>query len=333
MFSIIIPLYQAEKTLSRCLDSLLPALEEHDEVLLIDDGSIDETAALCAHYAERYRSIRLLFQENRGVSAARNIGIAQAKGPFLCFVDGDDEVDTAAFASFLQQVRHGRLWQDIWFNDFKMMTPQGIVLRCSRDIPDGAPQYGKQPLLTYLSGQGTYANVWRCVFQREFLISHSLLFQEGLSCGEDLLFMTQAILAVNKVGFLHRPYYHYLVEQGESLSHNRSVKRVTDFLNAFQAAYTLSEGSKVGQLMQKKMLRELAMLLAQLPELNPAERETGVRAVVECMPYLTHSPCRIHRIVALAVRCFGVTVVAKGFCLLKGLKRRMAGLPRKMEVT
>lgn len=331
LFSIILPLYQAERTLCRCLDSLLPALEQQDEVLLLDDGSTDNTPMLCAAYEKAHANIRLFVQENRGVSAARNRGIAQARGHYLCFVDGDDTVDTAAFSAFLQQVRQGEPSPDIWFNDFDMMTPGGHVLRASRNIAAGAPQYGEQPMRAYLSEQGTYANVWRCAFRREFLAGQSLLFQEGLSCGEDLLFMTRAILSAETTGFIHRPYYHYLVEQGESLSHNRSLQRVTDFLSAFQSAYDLTDGSGVGTLLREKLLHELVLLLAQLPELSPADRKEGERAMAHCVPYLTRSPSGMYRMAAAALRCFGVGLVAGGLCFLKRLKRQVKGLPKQME--
>lgn len=330
--SVIVPVYNTETTIARCINGVLPALEAEDELILINDGSCDTTEAICKAYAKGHAKIYVFSQKNQGPSAARNAGIEKAANPYLCFIDGDDEVDTAAFSSFLQRLRQEEPLQDIWFNDFYMMTPGGRVLRASRNIEGDVPQYGQMPLLRYLSGQGTYANVWRCVFRREFLRCQTLCFQDSLSCGEDLLFMTWAILAAQTTGFLHLPYYHYLVEQGESLSHNRSLRRVRDFLSAFQAAYERSDESEVGLILRRKLLHELLLLLPQLPELRPEDREEGARAMAQCIPALLLSPSRLHRVAAVALRCFGIGPIAKGLCIFKGLKRWARGLTKETKV-
>ena len=143
--------------------------------------------------------------------------------------------------------------------------------------------------------------------------------------------MTQAIIESKTVAFYHLPYYHYLVEQGESLSHNRSLKRVTDFLESFDACYSIAQTGDIGKLLQSKLLQELMMLLPQLPELNKEERDAGNRAFLFRAPCLNQSQNSIHRLMYVAVRLLGVSLVSHGLCWIKQWKRQKHGLPKKME--
>ena len=96
-YSVIIPVYNSEKTLKRCLDSLLEQRWEDVEVILINDGSSDRSGEIIRAYSNRYPNIRTVTQENSGVSAARNRGLDEAKGTYITFVDSDDYVSDDYF--------------------------------------------------------------------------------------------------------------------------------------------------------------------------------------------------------------------------------------------
>lgn len=93
MISVIIPIYNAEIYLRRCLDSVVCQAYTDLEIILINDGSVDGSGEICGEYAEHDKRIKVINEENRGVSAARNIGLRVAQGEYVCFVDADDEVD------------------------------------------------------------------------------------------------------------------------------------------------------------------------------------------------------------------------------------------------
>ena len=93
MYSVVIPVYNAQSTLGRCVDSWLAQTRTDLEVILVDDGSTDQSGRLCEEYAQRDKRIRVIHQANAGVSAARNAGIETAEGEFLLFTDSDDYVD------------------------------------------------------------------------------------------------------------------------------------------------------------------------------------------------------------------------------------------------
>ena len=100
--SIIVPVYNAEKTLERCINSILRQTYAEWEMIIIDDGSTDLSGQLCEQYALQDSRIIVIHQENKGVSAARNVGIDVAKGIYLIFVDSDDEIISTFLADYIE---------------------------------------------------------------------------------------------------------------------------------------------------------------------------------------------------------------------------------------
>ena len=93
LISIIVPVYKAEKHLSECIDSIISQTYENFELILIDDGSPDNSGKICDEYAEKDKRIRAIHKENGGVSSARNTGLDNASGEYITFIDSDDFVD------------------------------------------------------------------------------------------------------------------------------------------------------------------------------------------------------------------------------------------------
>ena len=103
--SVIVPVYNAEKTLSKAIDSILSQTETEIELILVDDGSSDESLAICQSYAERDSRVIIISQENAGVSAARNAGIAAAHGVYIGFVDADDWIAPEMYERLLEEAK------------------------------------------------------------------------------------------------------------------------------------------------------------------------------------------------------------------------------------
>jgi glycosyltransferase involved in cell wall biosynthesis len=116
-FSIIIAIYNVEKYLPKCVESLLKADLEGCEVLLIDDGSTDTSTDLCDFYAENNLKVSVFHKKNGGLSDARNYGLSKAQGEFVIFIDGDDSVKSDIFSQFLKETTKLTDTADVIFND------------------------------------------------------------------------------------------------------------------------------------------------------------------------------------------------------------------------
>lgn len=198
--SVIIPAYNAAQTIRATLDSLVG---QAGEIIVVDDGSTDGTADLVAG---EYPGVVLLRQENRGVSAARNSGMAAATGDYIAFVDADDVLFPDAVKSAC-----------VGMDGFR---PDLVILRSYTDDVEQYPwkrhfktgrTYGKQDII----GQGFIrGSVWGCLFRRSFLESHHLVFPEGISMAEDQLFLNAVIAHGASIRFLDVPFYEFRVLPG-----------------------------------------------------------------------------------------------------------------------
>ncbi len=204
-YSIVIPVYNAKETLRRCVESWLCQTEQDLELILVDDGSTDGSGAFCDELAERHGHIRVLHQENSGVSAARNAGIRAARGEFLLFTDSDDYVSPDYLAHM------GR---------FQAETDADLVLCGFHHIYDGADivklpgesrvlalsDFREDFLLLY---RESFLNMpWNKLYRRELAGS----FDGSLSLGEDLLFNLDYLGKCGCVGILSEPLCYYIQE-------------------------------------------------------------------------------------------------------------------------
>lgn len=104
LVSVIIPVYKTERYLHRCIDSLVNQDYKNIEIILIDDGSPDHCGNICDEYAKKDKRIRVIHQENQGISVARNAGIKKSCGEYICFVDSDDYVDIHLLSTVIPQM-------------------------------------------------------------------------------------------------------------------------------------------------------------------------------------------------------------------------------------
>lgn len=173
MVSIIVPVYNTEEYLRRCVDSLISQTWKNLEIILIDDGSEDRSGEICDEYADKFPQINVIHQKNRGVSAARNQGIEIAKGDYLAFVDSDDWVSSKLIESY-----------------FEMMDIEaGIVPVCVAESggKGGIQKYSRRNFMEFLSDE--HVNVpWNKLYEAGIVHANHLRFDENKSLGEDFAF-------------------------------------------------------------------------------------------------------------------------------------------------
>lgn len=206
MYSVVIPVYQAEKDLKRCILSWLAQTERELELILVDDGSTDGSAALCDELASMDQRVRVIHQRNAGVSSARNAGIRAAEGEFLLFTDSDDYVAP----DYLEKMA-----------GLQKETDSDLVLCGFHHLYDGADilkipgrtrclemaDFEEDFLELY---EKSYLNMpWNKMFRR----SLAGTFDTSLSLGEDLLFNLDYLRKCRRVAVLSEPLCYYIQEE------------------------------------------------------------------------------------------------------------------------
>lgn len=201
--SIIVPVYNAEQYLEKCVNSLLGQSYSNIEVLLINDGSKDNSLAICNKFAEIDKRVRVFTQENSGQSKARNVGLDSATGEFIAFVDSDDWVEKDYFELLVNAcIKHDA---DVSCASILRVHQHGQKIRI---------KYDKEEVYTIAQEKVDVARVpdmcyvWNKVYKRSFLDKISLRFIEGMFF-EDVDFVTRAVYFSNKLVTVPNTYYHY----------------------------------------------------------------------------------------------------------------------------
>lgn len=203
--SIIIPIYNAEKYLNQCLNSILKQTLMDWECLLIDDGSTDASGSISEKYAQHDSRFRLFYKENGGVSSARNMGLDYAKGKWIFFVDADDFLDYNIIEKLVEaQIKSGA---DIVSSGF-------YIYRDHKDTPVHSPvEYSKRhEMLKHLSSQGLHHELFCRIIRRELFTKHNIAFTENINIGEDWLLLVKLTYYANKVARIDDIGYHYNCE-------------------------------------------------------------------------------------------------------------------------
>lgn len=200
LLSVIVPVYNAAATLEKCAASVLGQAPGAAELILVDDGSSDASPALCDRLAERDGRVRVLHQQNGGASAARNAGLAAARGRYLQFVDADDWVDPGLYAAALPALDAGAdvcfFGVDTLLGDVKEALPAGRLESLSCLAGNFA---------YYLVDTGLFAALYNKIFRRSAL--RGVRFDEALKVNEDLLFCLAALKNCGPAYFIPEAYY------------------------------------------------------------------------------------------------------------------------------
>ena len=248
--SIIIPVYNAEKYLCNCLDSVLKQSFADWEMLLVDDGSKDSSPAICDEYAAKDDRIRVFHKENGGVSSARNTGVKYMEGEWVYFMDADDTLVTETLAIFANNINTSN---DLLIFGFNVFDEEGKVLHKRKEEIHRTLKKTDALTAMYLPINKWYEGyLWSKLFRASVIKDANLTFYEKIRFNEDRLFIVQYIIASKKdVLYDNIPVYNYIQRTSgamESLKHGYNRDFVTDF-DAYVKMYeTIMSDSDAQQL-------------------------------------------------------------------------------------
>lgn len=225
--SVIIPVYNAAKFLSVCLDSLCQQTDSDFEVIMINDGSTDSSQIICEEYAAKDVHFHLLVQDNSGVSSARNLGIEHAQGEWISFVDADDIVEKNYVELFLSQQRKA----DLTFFPHQSFSSDGqsrdYRMPASFSTGDEAMEQTILQLKENDQKFEFFGYTWNKFFRASIIREHSIRFRKGLKFREDEVFTAEYCRYITSIATLDIPLYKYRLGTGGLTSKKMNA---SDFL-------------------------------------------------------------------------------------------------------
>ena len=217
LVSVIVPVYNAERYLRRCIDSILGQTYRNIELILIDDGSKDGSPAICDAYRDADSRIIVMHSPNGGVSSARNIGLSLATGAFVSFLDADDYLATDAYEKLIRKAEERDA--DIVYSDNALVYEDGLVDYCaSSAIGETLHDTIANRLL-----QETYpGTIWNFLLvRRDLIIRNGLSFEDTFKFGEDFIFCIKSYLAAEAIGKVEEPLYYYFLGNNQSATYSK----------------------------------------------------------------------------------------------------------------
>ncbi len=220
LVSIVIPVYNAESVLSTCIDSVLSQSYANIEVLLINDGSTDNSGAICENYAAIDNRIRYTSSKNAGPSAARNLGISLAKGEYLMFVDADDFIDSSIVEVLLATITKNNIelaictYMSHMFSENKEVARNPFKLESKKIFIDDFLNLNTLDLEHSQSIRArahTAGNIWGRLYVLDVIRKNNLQFDTKLRRYEDVLFNICYLIQIKEVYVLNNNLYHYCV--------------------------------------------------------------------------------------------------------------------------
>lgn len=215
MVSIVVPVYNTEKYIKKCVDSLLRQSYQDIEILLVDDGSASETAALCDLCAKKDDKVSVYHCENRGVSAARNYGVTKAKGKYVFFADSDDYAETGMLEKMvsLAEYHESALVVAGYYFDIPYKSKNGQVVECiEQKVPSFAIKSEEElkEAMVFLWDASLMYNVWNKLFLLAVIKENRVLFPEGKGFNEDRDFIRNYVRHVQTAYVTEECFYHYV---------------------------------------------------------------------------------------------------------------------------
>jgi glycosyltransferase involved in cell wall biosynthesis len=210
--SIIVPVYNAEKYLHRCVNSILNQTFIDWECILIDDGSTDESGKICDEYSNKDTRFHVIHKKNGGVSSARQLGIETAIGDYVIHVDPDDWIEPDMLEELYKKIVEDDA--DMVICDFIWNRPSGISL--SSQKPSA---FDSKSIMIDLLTERLHGSCWNKLVRRDIIVTNHITFPPQLSIHEDMFFFTELLLNNIKVTYLNKAFYHYVIgENANSIS-------------------------------------------------------------------------------------------------------------------
>ena len=234
--TVVIPCFNAAPYLADCLACVCGQTLADIDIVLVDDGSTDESGALADAWAAREPRLRVLHQPNAGVSAARNAGLAQATGTYVCFVDADDTLTPGALAALHAEAEAARaditsaLHAEVYADGTRRVFTPGR--RCARR---------EQVLARLIEGDSVYNSMCNKLYRRALLAQWALRADPGVRIGEDALFNLEAYARAARVAHLPRVTYLYRIHSASAMRAVDDARHYTQhlpWLNAMRALLT-----------------------------------------------------------------------------------------------
>jgi glycosyltransferase involved in cell wall biosynthesis len=226
MVSIIVPVYNAEKSIERCIDSILKQEYEDFELLAVDDGSKDGSPAILDEFAKKDPRVIVIHKPNSGVSATRNMALEKAKGKYIQFLDADDWIPDNSTKLLVREAEEKNV--DLVIGDFFRVVGKNVARKGSIVSNDVLSLSQFAEMMMESPSDFYYGVLWNKLYRNKIIQTYNVRMDEELSWCEDFIFNLEYLLHVKNVCALQVPVYYYVKTEGSLVAKSMSLAKIVE---------------------------------------------------------------------------------------------------------
>lgn len=229
-YSFIVPVYNTEKYLKKCLDSLVNQTYKDFEIIVVNDGSTDKSSSIISKYQKKYKNIIVIDKENEGLSMARNRGVQKSSGKYIIFVDSDDYVSNKLLEEVDKKIDDSDILR------FQLATEDEEYTKINEYHEEGFESMCGYDAFKYLSSYHFVEPAWCYVIRKNYYIENKFSFKKGVY-HEDFGLIPYVIYKARKVKSIDYIGYHYVQRNGSIMNNNdykKTVKKAFDMLEQYK---------------------------------------------------------------------------------------------------
>lgn len=302
--SVIVPVYNMESYLRKCLDSLVMQSYKKMDIILIDDGSTDYSPIICDEYGDRYSFITVIHKSNGGLCSARNMGIQMAKGDWIVFIDSDDWCDCSYVENLVNGLKKYRT--DVIISSFNYQKPDGSfeirydtfikegrydeseAIDMAHALSVGCLRYQKDKWNNIVPPDGRNALPWNKLYNKEIILNNRLLFDEKTRVYEDALFNMHYFEHVKSIGYVDsKGYYYRYVDTGitKAFDYDRLKKKEYALNEMYE--YSTNRNSKFfADALKQRCIEEIYNMCKYIELCNEYSINDRKKIVCECRRFI-----------------------------------------------
>ncbi len=269
--SIIVPVYNTSNFLEKCMDSIIKQTLKEIEIIVINDGSTDNSLDICKAYAAKDCRVVLIDQENRGLSATRNKGVQAAKGEYVGFVDSDDWIEADMFEKMYLQAKESEA--EVCLCNYKvnyMEESVPVALDIEKDVMENNEIFSDivinliGPKDLNSNNKNIMACVWRMIIKKELLEKNNIIFLEDITFMEDILYSLEVYSKCNKVCINRGYFYNYMLNTNSiTMGYKENCKELS--IKVYTAMKNILERDYDYSILENRMdIRYFNMLLSSI---------------------------------------------------------------------
>ncbi len=251
--SIIVPIYNVEKYLKRCVESLILQTYKNIEILLVDDGSKDSSGSIADDFSKMDKRVITLHKENGGLSDARNYGLNASTGEYILYVDSDDYIEKDSCEKLMAKMQPD---VDFVAGGYKEIQDKIVTEKRHSNIVEGNKYTSREFTILSIKKNEWFAPAWLNLYRKDFLLKNALFFKKG-RLFEDHQMLPRLFLAANTIVYVDYPFYNYIIRENSIMTSQNKREKAEMSLSNYKEWIELFE--HVNDKQYQKMLYGIAI--------------------------------------------------------------------------